>query len=66
MVAFRLQVETQLGRVFDDAVVDDGHFAVTRDVRMRVGVVRHAVGGPTGVADAHGGHRHWIAFHVFD
>ena len=66
MVAFRLQVETQLGRVFDDAVVDDGHFAVTRGVRMRVGVVRHAVGGPTGVADAHGGHRHWIAFHVFD
>ena len=64
MVAFRLQVETQLGRVFDDAVVDDGHFAVTRGVRMRVGVVRHAVGGPTGVADAHGGFRHRIAFDV--
>ena len=31
---------------------------------MRVGVVRHAVGGPTGVADAHGGFRHRIAFDV--
>ena len=63
-IALRLQVETKLGSVFDDAVVDDGHFAVTRGVRMRVGVVRHAVGGPTGVADAHGGVRHRITFDV--
>ena len=33
---------------------------------MRVDVVRHAVGGPTGMADDHGGHRHRFAFHVFD
>ena len=46
--------------------MNDGDLAVTRSMRMRVDVVRHAVGGPTGVADAHGGHRHWIAFHVFD
>ena len=63
-IALRLQVETKLGSVFDDAVVDDGDLAVTRRVRMRVGVVRHAVGGPTGVADAHGGFRHRIAFDV--
>ncbi len=44
--------------------MNDGDFAVTRSVRMRVDVIRHAVGGPTGVADAHGGFRHRIAFDV--
>ncbi len=65
-VAFGLQVETQLGGVFDDAVVDDGDLAVTGGVRMRVHIVRHAIGGPTGMADAHRGHRHRVAFHVLD
>ena len=65
MVAFGLQVETQLGGVFDDAVMDDGDLAVTGGMRVRIDVIRHAVGGPTGVADAYGGQRHRIAFDVF-
>ena len=63
-IALRLQVETKLGSVFDDAVVDDGDLAVTRRVRMRVSVVRHAVRSPTRMADAHGGVRHRITFDV--
>ena len=63
-ITFRLQVESQLGRVFDDAVVNDGDFAITGGMRMRIGIVRHAVSGPTGVSDAHGGFRHRSAFDV--
>ena len=38
--------------VLDDAVVDDGHFAVAAKVRVGVDVARRAVGGPAGMADA--------------
>ena len=65
-IAFRHQIEPQLRGVFDDAVVDDGHFAVLAGVRMGVDVARLAVGGPAGVPDAHGGGGHRIALDVFD
>ena len=38
--------------VFDDPVVDHGDAVLCVGVRVRVGVVRLAVGGPAGVADA--------------
>ena len=53
-VAFGLQVHFQLGRVLDDAVVDDGDLAVRAHMRVGVRVARLAVGGPAGVADADG------------
>src|SRR5690606_30553133 len=40
-----------LGVVLDDAVVDKRK-SVSRDVRMRIALTRHPVGGPTGVCDA--------------
>ena len=50
-VAVTLEVGAQLLVVLDDAVVDDGE-PVTRDMRMRVALARHAVRGPAGVGDA--------------
>ncbi|VXB65228.1 hypothetical protein ARTHRO9AX_180569 [Arthrobacter sp. 9AX] len=49
------QLKLELGKVFDDAVVDHGEPAVVGQVRVRVPVRRPAVGGPAGVPDA--GHR---------
>ena len=46
--------------------MDDGDLAVAGGVRMRVDIVRHAVGGPTRMPDARRGHRHGVAFDVFD
>jgi hypothetical protein len=50
-VAEPLQFAAQLFVVLDDAVVDDRD-AVLGDVRMRVALGRHAVGGPARVRDA--------------
>ena len=50
LVAVGDQRGAQLGEVLDDAVVDDGD--VAGEMRMRVGLVGNAVGGPAGVADA--------------
>ncbi len=44
----------QVGGVVDDAVVDDGHLLGGVQVRVGVGVVRLAVGGPAGVRDSGG------------
>ncbi len=38
--------------VFDDAVMDDRQLTLAVGVRVGVGVVRLAVGGPAGVGDA--------------
>ena len=51
-VAALLEPVAQLGEVLQRAVVDDGDRAGAVDVRMRVAVVRRAVGRPAGVADA--------------
>ena len=48
--ALGFELAAQLAEILDDAVVHDGE-AVGR-VRMRVGLVRPAVGRPAGVADA--------------
>ena len=47
-----LELVAQGGEVLDDAVVDDGGLAVEGEVRVRVDVVRAAVGGPAGVSQA--------------
>ena len=65
-VALGLQIKAQLGGVLDDAVVNDGDFAVHTGMRMCVHIARLAVGGPTRMADTHGGQRHWLMFDVFD
>ena len=49
-VAVRHQLGAQLQEVLDDAVVDQRH--AVADMRVGVGLVGHAVGGPAGVADA--------------
>jgi hypothetical protein len=51
LVAAPLEVGAQLVVVLDDAVVHDGQ-AIARDVRVRVALARHPVGGPAGVRDA--------------
>ena len=51
-VAERAQLAAQLVEVLDDAVVDDGD--AVGGVRVGVGLVGAAVGGPAGVADADG------------
>ncbi len=58
--AVGLELFAQLVEVLDDAVVNDGELAAIRQVRVRIAVVRGAVRGPAGVADAdvaicHGG-----------
>ena len=50
--ALLLQKFADLEIVFDDAVMDDGDLAVLGDVRVGVDIVRFAVGGPAGMADA--------------
>lgn len=52
MHALFLQILAQLHVVFDDAVVDERDLAVLADMRVRVGVIRLAVGRPAGMADA--------------
>ena len=49
-----LQLLAQLGKILDDAVVDDGDAAVTAGMRVGVDDGGLAVGGPTGMADAAG------------
>ena len=49
-VAVALQLVAQFGEILDDAVVDDGD--AVGEMRMRVGLVGHAVGRPARVADA--------------
>ena len=56
-VPLRLQVQTQLRGVLDDAVVDDRHLAVTARMRVRVHIVGHTVRGPTRMPDRHRGVR---------
>ena len=51
LVAAPLEVRAQLLVVLDDAVVHDRE-PVARDVRVRVALARHPVGGPAGVGDA--------------
>ena len=51
-VAVAGQFLAQLREILDDAVVDDGD--AVGEMRVRIGLVRHAVGGPAGVADADG------------
>ena len=51
----------QLGEVLDDAVVHHGDVAGARGVRVRVGLARLAVGGPTGVPDAAGARHFEVA-----
>ena len=50
--ALLFELFAQLAEVLDDAVVDDRH--PVAGVRMRVGLVRLAVGCPAGMADAGG------------
>ena len=50
--ALALKLVAQRGIVFDDAVVDDGEFAVGGHMRVCVGVGGRAVGRPAGMADA--------------
>ena len=54
VMAAALQLLAQLGKVLDDAVVDDGNATVAAGVRMSVNDGRLAVGGPTGVTDTAG------------
>ena len=51
-VALVQQLLLELDVVFNDAVVDNGDFAALADVGVGVDIVRLAVGGPAGVADA--------------
>ena len=46
------ELRLQLSEVLDDAVVDEGEFAVVTQVRMRVLIVGSTVSGPAGVADS--------------
>ena len=48
----RLQVLAQAAEVFDDAVLHDRQAAGTIQAGMGVALLRLAVGGPAGVADA--------------
>jgi hypothetical protein len=48
------ELGAQVGGVLEDPVVHDGHAAGRIGVRVRVDVVRRAVGRPAGVADAGG------------
>ena len=50
--ALRLQLFPQQAMVFDDAVLDHRHLPASVEVGMGVAVLRLAVGGPTGVANA--------------
>jgi hypothetical protein len=52
-----LALGAQRGEVLDDAVVDDRHGRLRRDVRVGVAVGRAAVGGPAGVPDPDRGGR---------
>ena len=52
MDALLLQKFAQFQIILDDAVVHDGDFPVLGDVRVGICVVRLAVGGPAGMADA--------------
>src|SRR5690606_4223887 len=52
--AVLFELGAQLREVFDDAVVDDRHVSVRRDVGMGVAVGGGAVGRPSGVPDAAG------------
>ena len=47
----RFQSLLEGARVLDDAVVNDGDFALAVDVRMRVAFIRNAVRGPASVSD---------------
>ena len=47
-----LQKFAQFQIILDDAVVNDGDFPVLGDVRVGICVVRLAVRGPAGMADA--------------
>ena len=49
-----LQPVTELAEVLDDAVVDDGDLAGAVAVRVRVQVVRSAMGRPARVGEADG------------
>ena len=51
-VAFGDQLRAQRGVVLDDAVVDDGDFARTVEMRVRVFIGGPAVRRPARVADA--------------
>ena len=52
VVAVALELVAQLGEVLDDPVVHHRDAALLAEVRVRVGVVGGAVGGPAGVPDA--------------
>jgi len=52
-VAVRDELLLERAGVLDDPVVDDGDVALAVDVRVRVALVRNAVGRPAGVADPH-------------
>ena len=54
VVAAALQLLAQLGKVLDDAVVDDGDTTVATGVGMGINDGRFAVGGPAGVTNAAG------------
>ncbi len=51
LIAQPREILTQLLVILDDAVVDDRD-AVARDVRVRIALVRHAMGCPARVGDA--------------
>ena len=51
-VTARQQARAQLDIVLDDAVVDHRQLPAAIGVRMRVHVIRHAVGRPARVPDA--------------
>src|SRR5690606_40919330 len=50
-VALASEVLAQRGIVFDDAVMDDGHFLGSGEVRVGIGVIGFTVGGPARMSD---------------
>ena len=52
LVAGGKHLRTNLGIVLNNAVVNQGQFAVVSQMRMRVGVNRGAVRGPARVSDS--------------
>ena len=62
-VAVGSQLLAQFAEILDDAVVDDGDIA--GKMRMGIGLVRHAMRSPAGVADADGARQRFVAQAVF-
>ena len=65
VVALIFQFALDLRKVFHDAVVYDGDFAITDHVRVGIDIARPTMGSPAGVANAQDRVRQWAFVQFF-